>query len=87
LPLRLAPVIPIHCHSFLTISGNLIEPIDKFSVAASTIDEAIEPIATGAATFGAGHAQQVEFAGEVVNMMGAVAGHDRIIAQRGNPRQ
>ena len=79
--LRPAPVIPIHRDPFRAVTGNLIGPIDKFGGTTSIIDEAIEPIATGAATLVAGHAQQVEPAGEVAEYGGTVAGHFKIAAE------
>jgi len=79
--LRPAPVIPIHRDPFRAVTGNLIGPINKFGGTTSIIDEAIEPIATGAATLVAGHAQQVEPAGEVAEYGGTVAGHFKIATQ------
>lgn len=79
--LRPAPVIPIHRDPFRAVTGNLIGPIDKFGGTTSIIDEAIEPIATGAATLVTGYTQQVEPAGEVAEYGGTVAGHFKIAAE------
>lgn len=79
--LRPAPVIPIHRDPFRAVTGNLIGPINKFGGTTSIIDEAIEPIATGAATLVTGYTQQVEPAGEVAEYGGTVAGHFKIAAE------
>jgi len=79
--LRPAPVIPIHRDPFRAVTGNLIGPIDKFGGTTSIIDEAIEPIATGAATLVTGYTQQVEPAGEAAEYGGTVAGHFKIAAE------
>src|SRR4029078_8069276 len=76
--LRPAPVIPIHRDPFRAVTGNLIGPINKFGGTTSIIDEAIEPIATGAATIVTGYKQQVEPAGEAAEYGGTVAGHFKI---------
>jgi hypothetical protein len=79
--LRPAPVIPIHRDPFRAVTGNLIGPINKFGGTTSIIDEAIEPIATGAATLVTGYTQQVEPAGEAAEYGGTVAGHFKIAAE------
>jgi hypothetical protein len=56
-----------------------IEPIDDLGLAATLIDEATDPIATGAATLVTSHAQQVEPAGEVAEYDCAVAGYDNLL--------
>src|SRR6476660_5286881 len=79
--LRPAPLIPIHRDPFRAVTGNLIGPINKFGGTTSIIDEAIEPIATGAATLVTGYTQQVEPAGEAAEYGGTVAGHFKIAAE------
>ncbi|MGB8140654.1 MAG: hypothetical protein WCF52_09215, partial [Pseudolabrys sp.] len=58
-----------------TIGGNLVEKIDDPSIGAVIFNQAIEPIATGPATFITGYAQHIELAGEIAEYDCAIAGH------------
>jgi hypothetical protein len=59
--------------------------IDKLSVTASTIEEAIDRITTGPAALTTSQAQHSELANKITEDDCGVAGHDRIIAQRADP--
>ena len=53
-----------------------IEPIDELGVAATLLDESIQPITAIAPALGAGHAQHIELADEIAEYDCAVAGHE-----------
>jgi hypothetical protein len=72
---RTAWVVHVVRNVPLTLGGDLIEPIDKLRVTATTLDQMIYSVATGAATLGASHPQHIELAGEIAEYDCAVAGH------------
>jgi hypothetical protein len=60
------------------VGGKFIEPIDQLGIAATLLNEAVQPIATIAPTFLTAHAQHTELADEIVEDDCAAAGHDSV---------
>ena len=62
------------CNILWTLGGNLIKPIGDLYLMATVFNYAIQPIATGAFTLAASHAQHIELADEITENDWAVAG-------------
>jgi hypothetical protein len=80
-PPRTAWIIHVACDLLRTISGQFIEPIDDLAIAATPLDETIQPITAVASALLTTHAQHIELADEIAEDDCAVAGHgnyDRI---------
>ncbi|MGC2688135.1 MAG: hypothetical protein WA375_11160, partial [Pseudolabrys sp.] len=69
------PVIHVAGNLLWALGCKLIEPIDRLCIAATLLNDTIQPVATITPALVAGHAQQNELADEVAKDGSTVTGH------------
>jgi hypothetical protein len=73
--LRTASIIHIVRNLLRALGCKLSEPISEFCIAATLLDETIQPVIAVTPAFLTTHAKHIELADEIAEYGGTVAGH------------